>query len=239
MDNMYMETFFFSVPNRLLWSNWNAFNGEQRDIGDSTDFTIPKMQGLIWQNGSLADYFGLPTRTSDFIEPNSLHFRAYNLIFNEWFRDQNLMERVPVPLGTDGPDDPANYNIMVRRKRADYFTSCLPWPQKGDPVVVPVGGQAPIHAANTASGDFLGVYNDLLGGDDLILPVTDNGLILNTPTVQPPGALLYADLASATGISINDLRQSFQIQKLLERDARGGTRYIEIVKSHFGYHPPT
>lgn len=137
MDNVFMDTFFFFVPTRLVWDNWQRFCGEQKNPGDSTDFLIPSLSGTnTFQNGSIFDYMGLPTGVA--LDPtntpiNSLPFRAYNLIFNEWFRDENLIDSIAVPTG-DGPDLISNYTLRKRSKRHDYFTSCLPWPQKGPQV---------------------------------------------------------------------------------------------------------
>ena len=134
MDNIWMETFFFAVPLRLVWSNFQKFMGEQDNPGDSTDYLVPTMVAGIggYSNGSLHDYFGLPTEVEG-IEHSSMWHRAYNLIYNEWFRDENLQDSVTVDMG-DGPDDPANYTLLRRGKRHDYFTSALPWPQKGEAV---------------------------------------------------------------------------------------------------------
>jgi len=131
MDNMYMETHYFSVPMRLVWDNWQKFNGEQKNPGDSTDFIIPQMVSPTggYAVNSLSDYMGLPTGIAG-ISHSALWHRAYNLVWNEWFRDQNLQNSLPVPTG-DGPDLPADYTLQRRGKRHDYFTSCLPWPQKG------------------------------------------------------------------------------------------------------------
>ena len=137
MDNVFMDTFFFFVPTRLVWDNWQRFCGEQKNPGDSTDFLIPSLSGTnTFQNGSIFDYMGLPTGVA--LDPtntpiNSLPFRAYNLIYNEWFRDENLIDSIVVTTG-DGPDPISNYTLRKRAKRHDYFTSCLPWPQKGPQV---------------------------------------------------------------------------------------------------------
>jgi hypothetical protein len=147
MDNVFMDTFFFFVPTRLVWDNWQRFCGEQKNPGDSTDFLIPSLSGTnTFTNGSIFDYMGLPTGVP--LDPantpiNALPFRAYNLIYNEWFRDENLIDSITV-LTTDGPDPVSNYTLRKRAKRHDYFTSALPWPQKGPSVDVGLTGNAPV-----------------------------------------------------------------------------------------------
>jgi hypothetical protein len=243
MDNMHMETFFFAVPIRLLWDNWEKFNGEQTNPGDSTDYLVPVATtpaSTGYANGSLYDYMGIPTEET--IENvNNLHARAYNLIYNEWFRDENLQDSVTVDTG-DGPDDPADYVLKKRGKRHDYFTSCLPWPQKGDAVDLPLGVNAPIRlsAYNDASSvDGLYVNVDGLSGADAIQGNASYGTTAGAIALTSgDDANLYADLSDATAATINQLREAFQIQKLYERDSRGGTRYIELIKSHFGVTSP-
>ena len=131
MDNLYIETFFFAVPYRIIWDNWEKFCGEQTNPGDSTDYLVPTITTTVL-NSTLYDYLGVPTDKA--LTFNNLAGRAYNLIWNEWFRDQNLQDSLTVDKG-DGPDTPANYTLQKRGKRHDYFTSALPWPQKGDAVI--------------------------------------------------------------------------------------------------------
>jgi hypothetical protein len=247
MDNLFMDVFYFSCPNRLLWDNWEKFCGEQTDPGDSIDYTIPKMSSSQ-QNvpeGTLMDYMGAPTQKNGvFTEMSSLPARMYNKVFNEWFRDQNLQDSIEVQTG-DGPDQSdANqtlnaFQLLRRGKRHDYFTSALPWPQKGDSVDLPLGTTAPVIGSNIGTGG-----NDILIFDqdnnvirDLIPDSTDQHVRFDATAAN--GSQLFADLSDASAATINQLRQAFQVQKLLERDARGGTRYVEIIKSHFGVTTPS
>lgn len=244
MDNMIMESFFFFVPNRLVWSNWVKFMGQQNNPGDSISYTVPQTTSPVggYAACTLGDYLGLPTvgqvSAGKTVTHMSLYQRAYNLIWNEWFRDENLQTSVPQLMG-DGPDDTTNFSLLHRGKRKDYFTGALPWPQKGDAVTLPLGTTAPIKAnASTGVGNPLGALDS---GGTLRTLVTNGGaedalFFRNALTSGTQG--LYADLSQATSATINQLRQSFQIQRLLERDARGGTRYTEIVRSHFGVVSP-
>lgn len=244
MDNLYLESFFFSVPYRIVWDNWEKFNGYQKNPGDSTDFVVPTitMPGSGGATtGSLADYFGIPIGVNSLVV-NSLFFRAYNLIYNEWFRDENLQDSVVVDVD-DGPDTYADYSLLRRGKRYDYFTSCLPFPQKGPDVELPLGTTAPI----------VGYDRDIIfsregtGGTPFGSMFVEAGTQPRVAIDLPSGAALdlrwkdpalYADLSAVTAATINALRLAVQTQKLYERDARGGTRYTEIIRSHFGVVSP-
>jgi len=248
MDNLYMDTQFFAIPLRLLWDNWEKFNGEQVNPGDSTDYLIPTMTETVAEE-SLSDYMGLPIGVT--IEHSALFHRAYNLCWQTWYKDQNLID-APVLNTGDGPDDPADYPLRRRGKRHDYFTSCLPFPQKGPAIDIPLGQTAPV-AITPQVGNFptfVGGANQnvILGAWDGSGATTDpaNGVLASGTwgtsstnlTWDDPGLNGVADLSSATAATINQLRQAFQIQRMLERDARGGTRYTEIIKAHFGVTSP-
>ena len=247
MDNLYLDTFFFFVPYRLVWSHWQQFMGQQANPADSISYVVPQQVSPAggYTVGSLQDYMGLPTvgqvAGSNTVTHSALYTRGYNLIWNEWFRDQNLQSSVVVDTG-DGPDTVSNYTLLRRGKRHDYFTSALPWTQKGNPVTLPLGSSAPIKSDNTnpnislAGGSLVNQGLFSISGQSTLnhfgtVAVTD-GIVWGNNTG------LYADLSSATSATINQLRQSFQIQRLLERDARGGTRYTEIIRAHFGVVSP-
>ena len=248
MDNMYLDTFFFAVPYRLIWDNWERFNGAQDDPGDSTDYLVPQVVSPVsggYSYGRLADYFGIPTGVPS-LSTSALPFRAYNLIYNEWFRDQNLQNSVSVPKN-DGPDPEFAYDILRRGKRHDYFTSALPWPQKGPSVDIPLGTTAPVLGLGTrATATFPTTGVSIRQSDGT---ATSSGqwqeaydgsasMIFAQESSTPDYPNIRADLTNATAATINQLRQAFQVQKLYERDARGGTRYTEIIRAHFGVVSP-
>ena len=264
MDNLHLDSFFFFVPNRLTWTNWVKFMGEQDNPSDSISYSIPQQVSPAggYAIGSLQDYFGLPTvgqvTAGNTVSHSALPVRAYNLIYNEWFRDQNLQSSATEDKG-DGPDTSpsTNYTLLRRGKRHDYFTSALPWPQKGGAAVsLPLGSSAPVYGTGKALGltDATGIpfgmntnasfalngvstaYNSTAGSTFAAGTSLQASRTIGVVTSGVSG--LYADLSQATAATINQLRQSFQIQKLLERDARGGTRYTEILRAHFGVQSP-
>lgn len=269
MDNLYMDTFWFFVPERLVFEHFQRMCGEQDNPTDSTDFIFPTVKAPEggFTIGSLADYFGLPTGI-DNLEVRAEPFRCYNLIYNEWFRDENLQDSVPFTKSDS--DVITNYNLLRRGKRHDYFTSALPWPQKGPGVELPFGGSANIVSTGEpfevgfTQGRFVGgAYSTVQSIQPTRLSVgpvetQNNGTVSASfnpfsisasrdslgGTSAPNYAFfgsntgLKADLTSATSITINQFREAFQIQRWYERAARGGTRYTEIIRSFFGVTSP-
>ncbi len=242
MDNLHMDVHFFFVPNRLVWDNWEKFMGAQENPDDSTDYLIPQCVPTFggytsYENNPIFDYFGIPyvdANASDHtgFAVSSLPLRGYNLIWNEWFRDQNLQESVTVNKGDS--DSVANYALLPRGKRHDYFTSALPWPQKGEPVGLTLAGNAVVDSfrddTNSTSYDVTGAN---IQAQTIGMLLTDSGA-----TAGDVDGNLMASLDSVTSVTINALRQAFQLQRFLERDARSGTRYIEVIKAHFGVTNP-
>ena len=256
MDNLYLDTQFFFVPARLLWDHWENLNGQRDTPDDETEYLVPTVTGTNVQNGTLWDYFGLPTNVDNALTASSLPFRAYNLIWNEWYRDENLQNPVPFSK-SDTNDNLSSFNLLKRAKRHDYFTSALPWPQKGpaEGVTINLGETIPLqtNVAFTGGDMVFGTngpkaspvaslfVNDPSDDTVYFAPNSSNSRhVLQWPAdtasrIQVTGT---ADLSLASAISINDLRTAFQVQKLFERDARGGTRYTEILRSHFGVISP-
>lgn len=253
MDNLFLDTFYFFVPYRLLWKHWEQFNGQQDYPGASTDYLVPQTSAPVeggFPVGSLEDYMGLPTGIGG-IKANELAARAYALIWNEWFRDENLQN--PINLSSyaeistaSGLDDvglgdagfTGSHKLLRRGKRHDYFTSALPWPQKGPGVELPLSGNAPILAEKVNAYVQLGTLDDPHGLYGLGTSTQTNIGIYGYGAPGGVSSRLVADLSSVTAATINSLRQAFQLQKLYERDARGGTRYTEILRSHFGVVSP-
>lgn len=246
MDNMYIDFFFFFIPSRLVWNNWEKFNGAQDDPGDSTDYVIPTITTTAVTGepvNSIFDKMGIPTGVPN-LEINALPLRCYNLCWSEWFRDQNLQDRVVVNKD-DGPDLPSEYTLLKRGKRHDYFTSCLPWPQKGPAIELPLGTSAPV-IQNPASPtvnmytatEGVSGYNKLRWSNSIGVtsasPHNDSEDLYFHPTLTG----LMSDLSSATAATINQLRQAFSVQSMYELDARGGTRYVEILQAHFNVTSP-
>lgn len=259
MDNVYLDTFFFFVPERLVFENFQRMCGEQENPDDSTDFLFPTLNAPSggFAVGSLADYFGLPTGVNN-LEVRAEPFRCYNLIYNEWFRDENLQDSVPFTKADS--DQISNYSLLRRGKRHDYFTSALPWPQKGPGVELPFGGNADINLSSSATMNVPGFSLFNIGasssnrsyvggfvgqGSGRVYVGSDEDGYSLAPTQQtsvdlPVNGLAgwSVDMSSVSSVTINQFREAFQIQKWYERAARGGTRYTEILRSFFGVVSP-
>ena len=266
MDNAFCDFYFFFVPNRLLWQHWKEFMGENRETAwaPKTEYSIPQVTAPTggWAEGTLADYLGLPTKVEG-ISVNALPGRAYGLIYNEWFRNQNVTQPTLVEVTdatTTGKNDGSATNDsaitlgkpLKAAKVFDYYTGALPEPQKGEPIQLPMAGSALIKAYETSQPDAPEIKWGSAGEKNL----TNLGILVDSKknqlgisgsvpsySSQSQGTTstygtLKADLSSVTAATINQLRQAFQIQKLLEKDARGGTRYREVLREHFGVVSP-
>jgi hypothetical protein len=259
MDNAYCDFYFFFVPNRLLWEHWKEFMGENKQTAwtPKTEYSVPQVTAPKdgWAEGTLADYLGLPTKVEG-ISVSALPGRAYGLIYNEWFRNQNVTQPTLVEVTdatTTGKNDGSDTNDsaitlakpLKAAKVFDYYTGALPEPQKGEPITIPLTGNAPIVGKNVNDGKNIEYSLRVVDGGN----VRVSDFYINAPDIKFPNgstrvqdesqnAFLYADLGGVTAATINQLRQAFQIQKLLEKDARGGTRYREVLREHFGVISP-
>lgn len=297
MDNIYLDTYYFFVPCRLVWEHWREMMGENTSAPwfPEVEYSVPQVTSPLssgggssesgWAEGTIADYMGIPPGVSG-LSVSALPFRAYALIYNEWFRDENLQTPQSVPVGDDvtvGSNDSSGLFQAVRGgyplkagKFRDYFTSCLPSPQKGPDVLLPLGQVAPVVSGSTLANGYgyvdpefynkqfknpsssalmassMAFYGLAPGETEL----TELGEGRNGSLVAFNGRLgnmvgsgtqsnlslfpanLWADLQNATAATINQLRLAFQIQRIYEKDARGGTRYIEILSNHFGVTSP-
>ena len=288
MDNLYIDTYFFFVPNRIVWQHWKELMGENTESAwiPTVEYSVPQITAPVggWNIGTIADYFGIPTGI-DNLSVNALPFRAYALIMNEWFRDENLSDPLDIPVNdaTVTGVNTGNYITDVAKgglpfkaaKFHDYFTSCLPSPQKGPDVTIPVAGStnmpvmtladlvpdpgtnplsfvpytATLRNSNNENPQDV-IVSRLAGSTSGNYSGTFNASKVNMPlygisdtysgSAQPiiPNNLWAVNDGAVSAATINQLRMAFQIQKLYEKDARGGTRYIEVLKSHFGVTSP-
>jgi hypothetical protein len=251
MDNAFCDFYFFFVPNRLLWEHWKEFMGENKETAwtPKTEYSVPQVTAPKggWEEGTLADYLGLPTKVEG-ISVSALPGRAYGLIYNEWFRNQNVTQPTLVEVTdatTTGKNDGSATNDsaitlakpLKAAKVFDYYTGALPEPQKGEPIQLPLTGAAPIKAYSEK--ELTNIRDSFMwiatASPIEVANVDKNGTKANG---LPTNTYMGADLSAVTSATINQLRQAFQIQKLLEKDARGGTRYREVLREHFGVISP-
>lgn len=247
MDNMYLDVHFFFVPYRLVWDEFQEFMGERKNPNDDPSLlTVPRTSVKLNRPvGDIADYFGLPRNeaapTDSIVHVSALPFRAYYQIYNDWYRDQNFIAEQAINYSSD--ETPVGQGALkYRLKRHDYFCSALPWPQKGDPVFIPIASSADV-VTNSLPVTLRGVTDNTERNLQVSFPNSTNTVSYSGAGISAAQNVkwgnetgLQVDLTNATAVTINDLRTAFQIQKLLERDARGGSRYIEIILSHFGVH---
>lgn len=251
MDNVYMDVHWFFVPNRLLWDNWERFQGAQDDPDDSTDYEVPSLSQTYhaagFDEGSIYDYFGLPTKkawTSQADMPIALPLRGYYKIHNDWYRNENLQDSLVFPK-TDSADA-TQYALQKRNRRRDYFTSGLPWPQKGPDVTMPLGDTAPVVAMDPPVAFQIRELSATVTRNMRAQQSSPtNGVYLTGSTVNDGMNLhfygntgLEADLSDATSATVNSWREAIALQQMLELDARGGTRYVEVLLSRFGVVSP-
>ncbi len=248
LDNLHFDTFAFFVPYRTLWINHEKFHGAQDDPGDSISFTIPlisRTDATYSGLGSLWDLFGLPPLAIPTDVPvSAMPFRAYTKIYNDWFRSATLQDTW-IENTDNGPDNLSAANgagnarviPFKRGKRFDYFTSCLPAPQRGTAPTVSLGTKAEIHHPGV-TGTVTAVY----GSDPSVAEYRriDSGSAQTDLSASTEAAanVLFADLSGATGLDINEIRLAFATQHILERDARAGTRYVESLKARWGVTSP-
>lgn len=262
VDNLYFDWWVFFVPNRIVWDNWKKFMGEQRSPNDSIDYLTPIINAPVtgWGDLSIYDYMGMPINKVVSTGPLVVapitntwtivfKYRAYNMIWNDWFRDENLQDAAPSNYG-DGPDLATDYKLLPRGKKKDYYTSALPWPQKGPSVALPLSGNAPITG--------IGILPNPIGVASPTSAVWQTGAAsttqfphgivaeghnqvyfqLDSTSSANTKPLIFADLSAVNSASINAIRQAVTIQQFYERAARSGTRWPEILLGHFGVTPP-
>lgn len=248
MDNLYLDMHWFFVSNRLLWDDWQHFMGEKDNPDDDFTYTLPKVTIQFSESvsNSIFDYFGIPI--DDTISVNALPFRAYNLIIKEWFRDQSLSDSPAINKGP-GPDQGADYSLKRRAKRHDYFTAALPFAQRGPVVDVPILGEAPVTGDISSTGLPWNFRNSAGTEVHDVGMINDAGVGHYTSSNNQAGVNLQygsglifengiANLDDVQAISVNALRQSVQLQRMFERDARAGVRYTEILAAHFRVQSP-